>query len=278
MKFKLYREYGALNSPNVFDALQKGIMKLGHQEVTHNEDVSVIWSVLWHGRMLNNQTIYQQNLKEGKRTLILEVGNLKRGETWRLSLDHVNRFGIFGNKMNLDATRPKKLGLNLKAEQKNRSNAILIACQHDKSLQWQGQPPMHQWVNQTIASIRRHTTRKIVVRPHPRCLLKSAILECDVELPKKVNGTYDDFDIDYNYHCVINHNSGPCIQSAIHGVPIICDQSSLAWDVSDQIENIENIQLKDREKWLVRLSHTEWTREEIATGEPLNRILQEIIA
>lgn len=275
MKFKLYREYGALNSPIIFDALQKSIIKLGHQEVKTNEDISVIWSVLWNGRMSSNQLIYEKNKKEGKRTLILEVGNLKRGETWRLSLDHVNRFGIFGNKSNLDVDRLNKIGINLHPERKDRPSNILIACQHDKSLQWQGLPPMHEWVNQTVLRLRQYTDRKVVVRPHPRCLLKGPIADCDIESPKKINGTYDDYDINYNYHCVINYNSGPCIQSAINGVPIICDSSSLAWDVSDQIENIEKIRLKDRQDWILNLSHTEWTKDEIASGEPLNRILQE---
>ena len=43
MRFKLYREYGALNSPPVFDALEQGLRHQGHTIVTENEDVSVIW-------------------------------------------------------------------------------------------------------------------------------------------------------------------------------------------------------------------------------------------
>ena len=47
MRFKLYREYGALNSPPVFDAVEQGLKQLGHAIVHDDEDVSVIWSVLW---------------------------------------------------------------------------------------------------------------------------------------------------------------------------------------------------------------------------------------
>ena len=67
MKFKLYREFGALNSPPVFDALQMAIEQLGYQIVNNNEDVSVIWSVLWHGRMANNRQIYEKNQREKRK-------------------------------------------------------------------------------------------------------------------------------------------------------------------------------------------------------------------
>jgi hypothetical protein len=73
MRFKLYREYGALNSPPVFDALEQGLKQLGHTIVHDNEDVSVIWSVLWAGRMRSNKTIYEQCRQSGKSVMIIEV-------------------------------------------------------------------------------------------------------------------------------------------------------------------------------------------------------------
>src|SRR6056300_920180 len=96
MNFKLYREFGALNSQPVFDAFSQGLRKLGHIETSHNEDFAVIWSVLWKGRMRSNQNIYEQRLKSKKPTIIIEVGNLNRGTTWRLGLNHVIRNGYFG--------------------------------------------------------------------------------------------------------------------------------------------------------------------------------------
>ena len=111
MRFKLYREYGALNSPPVFDAVEQGLKQLGHTIVHDNEDVSVIWSVLWSGRMRQNKLIYDRCQQQGRVVMIIEVGNLKRGETWRISLDHINNLGKFGNDINLDPTRPEKLGV-----------------------------------------------------------------------------------------------------------------------------------------------------------------------
>jgi hypothetical protein len=272
MKFKLYKNFGALNSPLIFDAFALGVKTLGHTIVENDEDVAVIWSVLWHGRMASNQHIYSHCVKNNKPVIIIEVGNLKRGTTWRICQDHINGLGIFGNIENLDPLRPQKLGVALKPPKLNRRSEILIATQHAKSLQWVGQPSMEQWVKNTIEKIKNYSDRKIVVRPHPRSILREKFVDAVIELPIKIVNSYDDFNINYDYHCVINHNSGPAVQSAINGTPTICDPTSLAFPVSENWENLENPQLPDREEWFLKLTHTEWTVEEIAQGIPLKRL------
>lgn len=275
MKFKLHRNFGALNSKPVFDAVERGLIRQGHTVVDQDQDIDVIWSVLWHGRMSPNKHIYENNRAVGKKTLIIEVGNLFRNKTWRLSLDHIDATGIYGNKNQLDQDRPKKLGLVMGQQKLNRAKSILIAAQHNKSLQWQGMPSLTDWINNQITQLRTYTDRPIVVRPHPRCSLDGPVRGASIDYPKHIGGSYDDFDIHYDYHCVINHNSGPTVQAALNGVPIICHKTSLAFPVSDSMENIENIQLIDRDAWVIALSHTEWTVEEIAAGIPIVRILDE---
>jgi hypothetical protein len=272
MKFKLFREYGALNSPPIFDAFEAGIKKLGYQTTRSDDSIPVLWSALWQGRMKPNQKVFESYQNRNVPVIFLEVGNLIRGKTWRISINHINRLGIFGNKENIDSNRPKNLGIDLQPIKTTRKNDILIACQHQYSLQWQDQPPMQLWVQEKIKEIKNFTDRKIIVRPHPRFLL-TKVPGIEIDVPKKIVDTYDDFNIDYNYHCVVNHNSGPAVQAAINGVPVICDSSSLASEVSGQIKDIENIQLPDRNEWFLRLCHTEWTLEEIADGIPLSRLL-----
>lgn len=273
MRIKIYTEHGALNSRPVFESLKIGLSKCGHTLVDSGEDLAVIWSVLWLGRMKGNQRIYEVCKKKNIPVMIVEVGNLKRNETWRLSLDNINGLGIFGNDKDLDPLRPQKLGLHLWQENHNRKKPILIACQHQQSLQWQGQPSMQSWVSETVQRIRQKSQRDIIIRPHPRNIFSLNIPGVYFQMPKKINNTYDDFDIDYDYHCIINHNSGPAVQAAIRGVPIVCDRSSLAYPVSDTLDNIENPSLKDRTEWFLRLCHIEWTLQEIETGEPIKRLI-----
>lgn len=276
MRFRLYKEHGALNSPPIFQAFEQGLKTLGHEIVNNDEEVAVIWSVLWQGRMLANKHVYEECKKIGKPVIIIEVGNLSRGNTWRISLNNINSLGEFANVENLDPDRPKKLGIQLTPPVEKRRGEVLIAAQHGHSLQWEGMPPMKVWVEETIEKIKQHSNRRIIVRPHPRSLFPLKIPGVLLESPKKVAGTYDDFDIFYDYHCVINHNSGPAVQAAMKGIPVICDTSSLANELSGNIENIDKIVLPDRSAWFLRLCHTEWTVEEIRQGLPIQRILLKI--
>jgi len=277
MRFRLYREHGALNSVPVFNALEKGLQEAGHKIVSSDEDVAVIWSVLWSGRMKSNRQIYYDCKALNKPVIIIEVGNLKRGQTWRISLNHINSLGIFGNDCNIDPDRPKILGVNLRPIPIKRRGEILIACQHQDSLQWEGQPLLKTWCEEIIDKIKQHTHRRIIVRPHPRSPFPFKMPNILFERPQRVVNTYDDFDIFYNYHCVINHNSGPAVQAAIQGVPVLCDSSSLAAPVSITWETLDNPQLPDREDWFLKLCHTEWTVEEISQGIPLQRLMPKII-
>ena len=272
MRFRLYREYGALNSPPVFDAVEQGLRQQGHDIVNENEDVAVIWSVLWSGRMRANQQIYQNCINENKPVLIIEVGNLQRGHTWRLSLNNINNLGFFGNHKDLDYSRSKKLGIELKPYLTKRRGEILIACQHQESLQWQGMPAMKDWVADTIKKIQEHTHRRIVIRYHPRSSFPFKQSGVIIERPARIPNTYDDFDIFYHYHCVINHNSGPAVQAAISGVPVLCDHTSLAADVSIKWSELDQPYVPDRTDWFVKLCHTEWTVEEIRQGIPMARL------
>jgi len=273
--FKLYREFGALNSPPIFDAFQQGILHTGNTIVEDNEDIAVIWSVLWNGRMQGNQQIYRSRCQKNLPTIIIEVGNLIRNQTWRIGLDNINGKGKFGNTDNLDTNRPKNLGVDIKPWKNKRSSEILIVGQHEASLQWEGQLPMHKWVQATVKEIQKHTDRKIKFRPHPRARYGTSfkVTGIDIEIPKQIQGTYDSFNINYNYHCIVGHNAGVSVQSVINGCPIVCHESSLAYPVSNTFENIENLSMPDRSDWFLKLCHTEWTVNEISQGLPLLRLL-----
>ena len=276
MKFRLYRDHGALNSKEIFDAFEQGLRTLG-LPITYSDDgIPVIWSVLWQGRMARNRNVYHNAVNRNQPVVIIEVGNLVRGQTWRVSLNHVNQQGFFANNIDIDYDRHSKLQLKLNPLNIKRSSTILIAAQHERSLQWEGQPAMSAWVLKTVEAIRQHTDRPIVVRPHPRSPFSFSYPKVRMTTPQRVPNTYDDFNIDYGMHCVVNYNSGPGVQAAIEGTPVVVDRTSLAAPISDVLKNIENPQLPDRTEWFARLCHTEWTREEIAQGMPLRRLLPEI--
>jgi len=114
MKFNLWRQYGALNSGPVFDAFHAGANALGHDVIVNgNDGIDVIWSVLFNGRMGRNRAIWEKNIQESKPTIVLEVGGIKRGTTWKVGLNGINRDAYFGESGN-DNSRAKKFNLKLK--------------------------------------------------------------------------------------------------------------------------------------------------------------------
>jgi len=274
MKFSLWTQYGALNSSPVFDAFRKGAHSLGFTctDNTTDSDVDVIWSVLFHGRMAPNRGIWEKNKITGKPTVVLEVGGIKRGTTWKIGLNGINRNAYFGPS-GMDDLRSRKLGLELKPWQQD-GEYILICGQHDKSLQWQGMPPMSKWVMDTIEQLQMHYNYPIIFRPHPRCRLP------DIERqyknvyrqePKQISGTYDDFDMNFaNVKYTVSWSSNPGIHSIINGVPAFVSPYSLAFDVAcSHLLMVDNPHLPDRQQWLNDYAYTEWTIAEISQGIPL---------
>ena len=234
-------------------------------------DAAVIWSVLWHGRMADNESVYEYYREQGKPVICIDVGSLIRGTTWKIAVNNINALGYYGHKKNIDSNRPKKLGLELKDHAKKKE-AVLLATQHAKSLQVQ-EIDYLAWIENTIAKIKRFTDRPIVMRPHPRCkIMPSAGSGIIVEQPRHVNGTYDSYDISFEYHATVNYCSTPGIQSAMSGCPTIVDISSLAYPVSIAWQDLEDPIETDRTRWLAEISHTEYTVEEIAQGRWLKRL------
>jgi hypothetical protein len=274
MKISLFNNFGAKNSVPIFQAIAQGLVSQGHTVVYHDltADAAVIWSMLWSGRMRPNQEVYATFRRQGKPVIVAEVGMIQRGQTWKIG---INGTGINSyNFDNLMANRAASLDLKLQPW-RNGSN-IVIAMQRQDSEQWHGQPPMNQWLESTVAEIKKHSDRPVVIRSHPRsgCNIPPG---CLIDRPHFHAGSYDDFDFERvlgTAHCVLNWNSGPGSQALIAGVPAFVGHTSLAspianWDLSQ----IENPPRPDRTVWLEQLAHTEWTVEEIRSGLPFTRLV-----
>jgi len=284
-RFKLWREYGALNSKPVFDSFGNSIINNGGSIIDSNSiddaDVHVIWSVLFHGRMANNRGVWDNCCARGKPVIVLEVGGIKRGTTWKVGLNGINRDAYFGDYMGHDSSRSDLLKLKVKPW-RTEGKYILIAGQHNKSLQWQEMPSISNWFLQTYDTIRKYTDRPIIFRPHPRCRLphiERGLKHVYRQEPVKISGSYDDFDMGFNdIHATISWSSNPGIHSIIDGVPSFVGPSSLAYPVSNtDLSQIENPLMPDRTEWLNNYAYTEYTVEEIAQGIPLNRLTSKLI-
>ena len=277
MKFSLFREYGAQNSKPVFDAFADSLVSNGHMVVdnSYDCDVGVIWSVHFNGRMAPNKKVWEDFHNLNKKIIVLEVGGLVRGKTWKVAINGINRDANFGSRGN-DSARANELGLTLKPWSLG-GDRIIICGQHDKSNQWKDMPTMSTWLLNTIKEIRERTDMPIVWRPHPRCPVPGIEHEYKNvrrEQPIQVRDTYDDFDFDCTgAYAVVNWSSNPATHAVMQGVPVFVGPSSLAWPVGNKdFSTIGMPKRPDRTQWLNDIAHTEWTLDEIAQGKPLNRL------
>ena len=254
----------------VLDCLQaRGIQT---QENSMTSDAAIIWSVLWAGRMSANQAVYEHYRSQGRPVIIIEIGALYRGNTWKIAVNNITADGYYGHIDNLDLDRPKKLRISLATQFASNPN-IIVALQHDRSLQVTGLD-MTGWLHSTLNILKNSTDRPITVRPHPRCKLKLNNLPAGVtvEIPNQLPNTYDSYDMHYDCHALVNYNSGPGIQAAIAGVRPIVETTSLAYSVGVEFADIEKPYTRDRELWLAQICHTEYTVDELQRGTWIERI------
>ena len=274
MRVAYFPNQCALNSTPVMQAMLDSLRRAGHSIESNSMDADavIIWSVLWSGRMVENKKVYEHYRAQDKPVIVVDVGALYRGETWKIAINHINRLGYYGHTENLDMDRPRKLGVSL-ALNFSRNPAILIAAQHRHSLQLANQNH-EEWIIEQIEEIRRISDRPIVVRPHPRSPLHLDDLDktITVEKPQKIADTYDSYNMHFDYHAVVNYCSGTGIQAAISGTRPIVGTYSLAQPVSVSIENLDQPYDTDRDQWLVEICHTEYTVKEIEGGQWLQRL------
>jgi hypothetical protein len=276
MKISLFDQWGSRNSTPVWQALGQGLEKQGVRYSRHDSqaDVAVIWSMLWTGRMKPNSEVWHQFRRTGRPVVVAEVGMLRRGHTWKLGINGIGRDSYAAH--DLDHDRVKKLGIKLEPW-RNTGQDIVIAMQRQDSYQWHQQPVT--WLDHTVNQIKQHTKRNIIVRPHPRQRI-AVPAGCQLQKPLKISSSYDNFDFETaltTAWAVVNWNSSPGCHAVIQGVPAFVGPDSLAADVGNlDLACIENPQRPPRQEWLTKISHSEWTLEELSTGMPLMRLLESI--
>jgi len=264
-----FPQYTAMNSGPVLEAfLDSARSKYQPKMGDMDADVAVIWSCLWNGRMASNKAVYEAYRRQGKPVIIVEAGALKRNITWKIAVNNITTEGHYGHTENLDWDRPRKLGIKLEQQQGNNGK-ILIAAQHHKSLQLQHLTSQEQWIQEQVKTIQDQTDREIIVRSHPR-----SPLQIPSEIPRKITGTYDDYNFDANYYCVVNYSSGPGIQAAIQGTPVITSELSLASPISNDINRMRKMENRATDQWLTEICHTEYLVDEIQRGVWLDRLEQ----
>ena len=136
------------------------------------------------------------------------------------------------------------------------------------------------WTEDTVNEIRKHTQRKIIIRPHPlyrksslhNSLKDKVLAVADVHW-QEADVTKSDFvpireQLSKSW-CTVTYSSGTGIDAVINGIPnIACDTGSMVYDVSStDIAQVEKPYRGNKKEWTNKIAHCQWSIEEFESGE-----------
>ena len=212
-----------------------------------------------------------------KNKIIID-SNLFNYEVGRTHHHHYSRYsmnGVFPTTANYfwnnpDPNRWKQISADLNLSLKDwrtTGNHILLACQRNGGWSMAGYDVV-QWLENTIAELRKYTDRPIIIRGHPGDKRAKQYLNKGKWQVSKNEKISQDFK---NAWATITYNSSPGVASAIEGIPLfVTDPNpkiSQAYDVANtDLSQIENPKLFERQKWVERLSMCHWKFEELSNG------------
>ena len=142
-----------------------------------------------------------------------------------------------------------------------------------------------KWVEDTVVEIKKHTDRKIIIRPHINQQQNGLNHSTDIA------SRYDNVFVSENYEwhpdfgasggsglqedlknawCTITYNSLSGVESVMSGTPVIAlHRGAMVWPVAHHsLQDIENLdRTKDLTQWLYDCAYTSWTGEEFHSGK-----------
>lgn len=224
------------------------------------------------------QNVIAQQQRNGQRVMAIDGSCFKFADRdsvfLRYSLDGV--YYNTSNYANRDSTDHKwqqirsELNLGL-APWRTTGEHVLICLQRDGGWSMKG-VDMRDWVRATVKTLRQHTARPILIRPHPKCPIDLADLTCKRDIYVSVSESTLQDDIRGAWASVF-FNSSACVASILAGVPVFAaDPDCVAWQIANSdLCYIENPRLPERQPWLNDLAAAHWTDAESRQGLILSK-------
>jgi len=272
--------------PEVLSRFINGVVQSGHIGILHTGnniipcDVAFIqgWSHE-HGKSAPHlqlrEAVRDHQLRNRNRLLIVDsnlFNYIGKNAYARFSFDGV--FPTTGNYFwdNPDPARWQQIsrdaGITLKPW-RNNGKHILICTQRNGGWSMKGMTVL-DWLNQTVAEIKKYTDRPIIVRPHPGD--KNAKNYLNFRSPHwKLSGAAQLTEDLSKAWVTVTYNSSPGVASAIEGVPVFVTdpvpKTSQAFAVANtDLSKIETPETFDRQAWIERIAMCHWNFDELSNG------------
>jgi hypothetical protein len=184
-------------------------------------------------------------------------------------------------------------GTKFKAWSKHGDDIVIMGQKEGdsslKRLYAAGYKSFYFWVADIVEEIRKYSDRRIIIRPHPRNLLRGikysqkalgmlhlkGVDTSDVIVSTNLTqggnqggeGLANDLK---QAHCVVTYNSLSSVEAVEEGVPVFAlDGGSMAHPVAHHdLSQIENLRYDiDLTEWKNKIAYTMWNKEDVSSGE-----------
>ena len=162
---------------------------------------------------------------------------------------------------------------------KTTGDYILVCMQKIGDASMRG-ADVFSWTENTILTLREHTDRKIVVRPHPLYRKNALHQALQSRLSQIADVHWQETDLLKdgfvsiqeqlkNAWCTVTYTSGSGIDAVLQGTPnIACNTGSMVYDVSSKkLDEVESPYRGDKNEWCNKIAHCQWSIEEFESGE-----------
>lgn len=166
--------------------------------------------------------------------------------------------------------RFKKLNIVVSQKRKKSDNILLLGQLPGDAQHGFTEFELINLYKDYVQKLRSVTKRKIIFRPHP---VKK------IHLGDIVDGYDNEQTLNFNnIHAAVTYNSTSGLDALIAGVPVFCDESAFYVNEGNSdfrdLEN-PNFPIKSSlEKLLNRVAYSQWTRDEISKGLPMELLLK----
>jgi hypothetical protein len=161
------------------------------------------------------------------------------------------------------------LHVELQQPQSNPRGHVLICMQRDGGFAMKTLNPL-DWLAQKIQQIREHSSRTIVIRPHPGDYRFEDFAQYRKQPGIKLVDPLNTRLVDNlsGAHAAVFFNSSASVAAVCAGIPVFVDDSScVAWHVANQdIAKIESPQVFERDQWLHDLAAAHWSDADAQAG------------
>ena len=154
---------------------------------------------------------------------------------------------------------------------RTRGDQVLIFCQRPRGFNMF--IDQEAWLDSTIAKIRQHSTRPIMIRMHPG----DGTRDKQIQKIQKRHGTTVAISTHSNIRdalidcwCTVGINSTPNVVAAIEGIPGYVEDPVHSWaaDVAfTDLAQIERPPLPDRTAWINKIANIHWSNDEVKSGQ-----------